>query len=47
MSSMAGSDRLLVRLRVLFWIALMESAWALGEAIGGLAGEGKSMNAWR
>lgn len=47
MVSMAGSSRLPARLWVLFWIALMESAWALGEAIGGLAGEGKSMNEWR
>jgi hypothetical protein len=36
-----------VRLSVLLWIALMEFAWAVGEAVGALAGAGKSMNEWR
>jgi hypothetical protein len=35
------------RLRILFWVTLMQSAWALGEAIGALFGAGKSMNEWR
>jgi hypothetical protein len=30
-----------------FWICLMESAWAAGEAIGYLAGGGRSLEAWR
>lgn len=29
------------------WIVLMESAWAWGEAVGTLAGPGRSMEAWR
>jgi len=31
----------------LFWVVLMESAWALGEAVGVLTGVGKSINEWR
>jgi len=34
-------------LSVLFWICLMESAWACGEAMGYLMGEGRSIEAWR
>lgn len=30
-----------------FWICLMESAWAIGESVGYLAGAGRSMEAWR
>jgi hypothetical protein len=30
-----------------FWICLMECAWAIGESIGYLAGAGRSMEAWR
>lgn len=30
-----------------FWICLMESAWAIGESVGYLAGAGRSMKAWR
>lgn len=29
------------------WIVLMESAWAWGEALGAIAGPGRSMQAWR
>lgn len=29
------------------WIFLMEGAWALGEAIGTLAGEGRGLESWR
>lgn len=29
------------------WIVLMESAWAWGEALGSIAGPGRSMEAWR
>lgn len=29
------------------WIVLMESAWAAGEALGSIAGAGRSMAAWR
>ena len=45
--SMSGSGSLTARLPVLFWLGLMQSAWALGEAIGAVAGAGKSMNEWR
>ena len=44
---MTGSGRVKVRLPVLFWVMLMQSAWAIGEAIGALAGPGKSLNEWR
>jgi hypothetical protein len=47
MGEMTGSGRLMRRLPVLFWLALMQSAWALGEAIGAVAGAGKSINEWR
>ena len=30
-----------------FWICLMESAWAIGEGVGYLAGAGRGMEAWR
>ncbi len=32
---------------VALWIVLMESAWSLGEAIGYLTGQGRSLEAWR
>jgi hypothetical protein len=47
MVEMTGSGRLMTRLPVLFWLALMHSAWALGEAIGALSGVGKSLSEWR
>jgi hypothetical protein len=47
MVEMTGSGRLMTRLPVLFWLALMQSAWALGEAIGALTGVGKSLSEWR
>lgn len=47
MVEMSDSGRLMTRLPVLFWLTLMQSAWALGEAIGALAGPGKSLNEWR
>jgi hypothetical protein len=47
MVEMAGSGRLMTRLQVLFWLTLMQSAWALGEAIGALTGVGKSLSEWR
>ena len=46
-SYVARSGRLMARLPVIFWIFLMESFWALGEAIGALAGVGTSMREWR
>ena len=46
-SSLHGSGDLCARMAALFWVVLMESAWALGEAIGVLAGAGKSVNEWR
>ncbi|MFZ5610043.1 MAG: hypothetical protein ACOY99_10585 [Pseudomonadota bacterium] len=33
--------------RAAWWICLMESAWAVGESIGYLAGEGRSLESWR
>jgi hypothetical protein len=45
--SLRSSGSLSARLATLFWVVLMESAWALGEAIGVLAGAGKSVNEWR
>ncbi len=47
MAAMTRSGRPSARLPVLIWLGLMESAWALGEAIGALTGAGKSMNEWR
>lgn len=47
MVEMAGSGRLGRRLPLLFWLALMQSAWAIGEAIGALKGVGKSLSEWR
>jgi hypothetical protein len=35
------------RMATLFWVVLMESAWALGEAVGALSGAGKSISEWR
>jgi hypothetical protein len=46
-SFLARSGRMIARLPVLFWIFLMESSWALGEAVGTLRGVGKSMSEWR
>jgi hypothetical protein len=46
-SYLARSGSLIARLPVLFWIFLMESSWALGEAVGALAGVGTSMKEWR
>ena len=33
--------------RVALWIGLLEGAWALGEAVGYLAGEGNALESWR
>jgi hypothetical protein len=35
------------KLPVLFWLALMETAWSLGEAVGALSGAGRSLEEWR
>jgi hypothetical protein len=45
--SLHDSASLRVRMSTLFWVVLMESAWALGEAVGALTGAGKSVNEWR
>jgi hypothetical protein len=29
------------------WILLLETAWAVGEAVGYIAGSGQSLEAWR
>ncbi len=34
-------------LATLFWVFLFESAWALGEAAGAVAGAGNSLKAWQ
>jgi hypothetical protein len=47
MLEMTGSGPVRARLPVLFWVTAMQSAWAMGEAIGALAGPGKSLNEWR
>jgi hypothetical protein len=44
---MTGAGPAKARLPVLFWVTLMQSAWAMGEAFGALAGPGKSLNEWR
>jgi hypothetical protein len=46
-AAMTGSERLSARLRVLFWLSLIESAWSIGEAVGSLAGAGESIKEWR
>jgi hypothetical protein len=45
--SLRSSGSLSARMATLFWVVLMESAWALGEAVGVLTGAGKSVNEWR
>jgi hypothetical protein len=45
--SLRGSGSLRAKVAALFWLILMESAWAIGEAVGVLAGVGKSVNEWR
>ena len=45
--SLHDSTDLSERMATLFWVVLMESAWALGEAIGALSGPGKSLTEWR
>jgi hypothetical protein len=32
---------------VALWILLLETAWAIGEAVGYLTGSGRSLEAWR
>jgi hypothetical protein len=44
---MITSKAVIARLPVLFWLILMHCAWAMGEAIGAVAGLGKSLNEWR
>jgi hypothetical protein len=47
MAAMTSSGRLSARLLTLLWLALIECAWALGEAVGSVAGAGESMKEWR
>jgi hypothetical protein len=47
MFEMIGSGPIRARLPVLFWVTAMQSAWAIGEAIGAVAGPGKSFSGWR
>jgi hypothetical protein len=46
-AAMMETSRSSATLPVLFWLGLMASAWALGEAVGSLRGAGHSMNEWR
>jgi GT2 family glycosyltransferase len=46
-AAISRSDRRGAKLSVLFSVTLMQSAWALGEALGALFGAGKSMDSWR
>jgi hypothetical protein len=47
MVEMINSKAVIARLPVLFWVILMHSASAMGEAIGAVAGLGKSLDEWR
>jgi hypothetical protein len=47
MRSLSEFGSLRAKLSVLFWLCLMESAWAVGEAVGVLSGAGKSIDEWR
>ncbi len=47
LSAMGGGVRPAAVPSVALWVGLMESAWALGEAVGALAGAGDSLEAWR
>ena len=47
MGRLTGSAGLKAKLSILFWLCLMESAWAIGEAVGMLSGVGKSISQWR
>jgi len=47
LAAMAGAVRPGAIPRLAFWLGCMESAWALGEALGSLAGAGDSLEAWR
>jgi len=46
-TAMGASSRANVRFPVLFWVSLLATAWALGEAVGSLRGAGHSMSEWR
>jgi hypothetical protein len=46
-SAMANQVRPAEVPQIAFWIGLMESAWALGEAAGYASGPGKSLEKWR
>lgn len=45
-SSMTRAVDYMLWPKVMIWIALMETAWALGEVVGYVSGAGKSMEAW-
>ena len=47
MGSLSTSVSLRTKLPILFWLCLMESAWAIGEAVGTLSGAGESIREWR
>lgn len=47
LSAMAGTVRPAAFAPVALWVGLMEGAWALGEAVGAVAGPGRSLEAWR
>ena len=45
--AMLASGSSTSKFRVLFWTGLMATAWALGEALGAMRGERRSMSEWR
>jgi len=47
MGSLTEVANLRTKLSILFWLLLMEGAWAIGEAVGLLSGVGKSIDQWR
>lgn len=47
LSSMFRAVKPTVWMSTALWIVLMECAWAWGEALGSVAGPGRSMEAWR
>jgi len=47
LTSMAASGRLAGMAAVVAWVFAMQSAWAVGEAVGAVAGVGRGMEHWR
>jgi hypothetical protein len=47
LSSMVGAVQPAAMPAIGLWVCLLEGAWALGEAVGAIAGAGNSLEAWR